>query len=166
MRRDTKAAVDRALAKRRRRNQLANFSKEELIRRIEGAGRNIDRLTETVATLRAELQIARKELRANRDRRAELLARERADYAANRAPYVYVVSDGRGRLKVGKTQNLPSRLRTLRTSAPELEVVREIEGYTGVERALHKLLAPHRIAREWFHDNIETRQLIAGWKTQ
>jgi hypothetical protein len=65
--------------------------------------------------------------------------------------FVYVVASSSGLFKIGYTNDPRRRLSMLRTStADDLQMLGVIEGTEDHERALHEMLAPWRVAREWF----------------
>ena len=66
--------------------------------------------------------------------------------------FCYVlIGNETGRVKIGKSRNVPQRIRTLQTSAPErVRLVAVLMHGDKVERRLHKRLASHRIVGEWF----------------
>jgi hypothetical protein len=67
-----------------------------------------------------------------------------------------------GRIKIGVTKNLKSRVGALQTSAPDkLAVIAIAPGSTRLERDLHEKLRPHRLTGEWFNDCEEVRGAIA-----
>jgi hypothetical protein len=54
-------------------------------------------------------------------------------------------------IKVGFTTNVKGRVRTLRTASPDrLRLLGVVPGDQGVERQVHRNLAAHRLAGEWF----------------
>lgn len=66
-----------------------------------------------------------------------------------------------GRIKIGTTKNLKSRLSALHTSSPgEIVVIATIPGDRRIERLLHAKLAAHRVKLEWFNDCVEVRAAI------
>jgi len=80
---------------------------------------------------------------------------EGCQYAKDSQPgIVYVVTGEHGFYKIGKTENLASRLRALSTASPyELEVVLEFRvNHMGrVEQALQKCFDHRRVRGEWFN---------------
>jgi DNA-binding XRE family transcriptional regulator len=66
--------------------------------------------------------------------------------------FVYLVVSESGFYKIGFTKNDPRRrVAMLRTgNAEELALVGAVCGTMGDEKALHALLAPWRVSREWF----------------
>lgn len=73
---------------------------------------------------------------------------------------IYFVRGTRsGMVKIGSTENLKARMRSLRTASPEpLEVLAVVPGGLSEERALHDRFAEHRAVGEWFHPR---RELLA-----
>jgi hypothetical protein len=66
---------------------------------------------------------------------------------------LYIISDESQRLKIGVTNNLEGRLRTLQTGNPEqLTIIfeEEIENPTKIERYLHRRFHKNRLKGEWF----------------
>ena len=66
---------------------------------------------------------------------------------------IYFVRAGEnGPIKIGHANDVASRIATMQSGNHEtLILVREIEGDTRTERALHKRFVDYHIAREWFH---------------
>ncbi|MEU2992571.1 GIY-YIG nuclease family protein [Streptomyces griseoincarnatus] len=85
------------------------------------------------------------ELRQRRTPEGRQHDRERADTEARGV--VYFVRSGLA-VKIGKTLNLPQRLKDI--NAPELELLATEPGYTRRERELHRAFARHRLNGEWF----------------
>jgi len=67
---------------------------------------------------------------------------------------IYVMSDGAGNFKIGFTAtaaSLGERKRTLETGrADALAILFIVQGSISDERAIHRLLARHRVRGEWF----------------
>lgn len=72
---------------------------------------------------------------------------------------IYFIRNGRG-IKVGFSENVEKRLRVFRTTIPEIELIATMPGGRGHERALHVMLAEHRMDGEWFRDNEHVRSAI------
>ncbi|MCM2390177.1 GIY-YIG nuclease family protein [Streptomyces albipurpureus] len=72
-------------------------------------------------------------------------AREQADREAHGS--VYFVQSGTA-VKIGKSINVPQRLREI--NAPEIELLATEPGYTRREHELHQAHAPYRLNGEWF----------------
>ena len=71
--------------------------------------------------------------------------------------FTYCISDGLGHVKVGKSEDIESRLRALQTSNPsQLRVVGKIDANR--ERDIHVRYGHLRIRGEWF---TETAELLA-----
>lgn len=67
-----------------------------------------------------------------------------------------------GRIKIGYTQDVASRLKSLATGAPaEMSILATVDGTVNFERAIHKDLAAYRVKGEWFRDCSEVRSLMA-----
>lgn len=69
--------------------------------------------------------------------------------------YIYVVTDGRGNIKIGISNNPNKRLSTLQTASPvQLKIyatVRvECSQIHAYERAIHRRLGRNRHIGEWF----------------
>ena len=66
---------------------------------------------------------------------------------------VYFAQDGLGRVKIGVTIDVASRLASLRTgNSTELTLIRFIDGAgQKVEKWLHRRFKSYRIQGEWFH---------------
>jgi hypothetical protein len=65
---------------------------------------------------------------------------------------VYVLKVG-DRYKIGRTENLTSRLRSIQTSNPKaIEVVHTIESedFAAIEKAIHRKFKDQRVRGEWF----------------
>ncbi len=66
-----------------------------------------------------------------------------------------------GRIKIGSALNVNRRIKQLQTGAPDkVELIGYAPGGSSTERYLHKVLAEHRIAGEWFHGNETVMQRI------
>ncbi len=66
-------------------------------------------------------------------------------------PVVYLVSDGCGRVKIGRSVNLVGRICTLQTASSErLTVVGVVPETLLSEATAHELAASHRLHGEWF----------------
>lgn len=67
-----------------------------------------------------------------------------------------------GRIKIGHSRDVASRIRGLSTAAPApISVLATVDGTVHFERALHKIVDAHRIRGEWFRDCEEVRALMA-----
>ncbi len=66
--------------------------------------------------------------------------------------YVYLISDGNGCYKIGKTKQPSERLKTLRIGSPRLEYVALIptNDMTALETSLHEIYRGARAVGEWF----------------
>lgn len=74
---------------------------------------------------------------------------------------IYVISDNRGKIKVGRSIDPQKRIMSLQTGSTELLTLVLVVKHRGDdERRLHALLSRHRISGEWFHDRLETRLII------
>jgi hypothetical protein len=78
--------------------------------------------------------------------------------------FVYVIEDGRGRVKIGTSKNPLRRLAQLRSTSGELLNFAYIgvtpsEGFD-IERAAHIALAGHRVNGEWF--NVRADEAVAA----
>jgi hypothetical protein len=74
-----------------------------------------------------------------------------------REPGVYLV-EGAGRLKIGVTTNVRSRMTSLRGSSPvPLDLLAHINGGRTLEAHLHERFRAHRLHGEWFEDRPEIR---------
>lgn len=77
--------------------------------------------------------------------------------------FVYVVESGSGLLKIGFTNDPRRRLTMLRTSSPErLTLLGVVPGTMAHEKAIHELLHPWQVAREWFRPCRAMQPLIDG----
>lgn len=76
--------------------------------------------------------------------------------------HVYLIGSGNGLYKIGRTNNLVTRLATLQTGNPERLMAWSVQtDYPKVmEAELHRLNAQHRIRGEWFKLNYDQRQEI------
>lgn len=65
---------------------------------------------------------------------------------------VYFVQSGlSGPVKIGVTEDLPSRLKSLQTASPyPVRLIAYAEGDHRLESAYHRRFAAHRLAGEWF----------------
>ena len=66
---------------------------------------------------------------------------------------IYFVRAGEhGPIKIGYASDVAGRIATMQSGNHEtLILIREIEGDTRTERALHRRFSAYHIAREWFH---------------
>lgn len=63
-----------------------------------------------------------------------------------------------GRIKIGYSRNVASRMKDLAGANPhELEVIATIPGGRALEAKIHAALAAHRLKHEWFEDCAEVR---------
>jgi hypothetical protein len=77
--------------------------------------------------------------------------RRRRPRTTSHRTVVYFIEDEHGRIKIGMTRSVESRLRGLQTAtADRLVVLATIPGGIVEEREMHTRLAAHRIAGEWF----------------
>jgi len=94
----------------------------------------------------------------------------RSQYAEFKTHVVYFFRVG-SHVKVGKTNDIAARMRTLKTpsggaKAPDGLVTKKGEllgtifGYSKTEGILHRMLAEHRTAGEWFDWNQDTQEII------
>ena len=66
--------------------------------------------------------------------------------------FVYAISGGEGRVKIGWSSDPFRRLAKLRSDCPAIaHLLGLVEATKQQEAAVHGLLAPWRIQREWFH---------------
>jgi len=65
--------------------------------------------------------------------------------------FVYAISSGGDRVKIGYTRDPMKRLAQIRTSCPDAVMVGLIRAIQQQEREAHALLAPWKINGEWFH---------------
>lgn len=74
---------------------------------------------------------------------------------------VYFISDTSGLVKIGHTSDLKKRLCQITSGNGGVVVVLgTVEGGPRHERALHGLLADHRVKGEWFRDGPDLRRLL------
>lgn len=67
--------------------------------------------------------------------------------------YIYILKATNGLYKIGKTQNLNNRIKTIRTASPvKIEVYRVFQSteYSKIELHLHSLFSDFREIGEWF----------------
>lgn len=64
---------------------------------------------------------------------------------------IYFLRNGKS-IKVGYSSNVDRRVNALRTALPRLELIGTMLGERDHERTLHRMLAEHKIDREWFSD--------------
>lgn len=134
--------------------------------------RIITQQKEEISQLKAQVVAARKEraveLTTRREKKMAYLKRYHAKAKATRVKQevVYVILDNRGRLKVGKTNDIAQRLKQHRTSLPDLSLFLQILGYTNLEKKMQQSLCDGgwHIAGEWFRDTPETRAVITKFK--
>ena len=60
----------------------------------------------------------------------------------------YIIKDGSGLFKIGKTSDINSRLKNLRVGNPLIELVHKID--KDIEEILHKIFEKKRVNGEWF----------------
>lgn len=64
---------------------------------------------------------------------------------------VYFIQDDKGRVKIGWTRDIRTRLMALQSGTLDnLALLRVVDGSKTVERWFHKRFAKHRIRGEWF----------------
>jgi hypothetical protein len=83
-------------------------------------------------------------------------------------PGVYIVDlkiPGKGLFKIGRTVNIKSRIRDLRTSNPDVELVRFVGAPDpeAMERELHDLLSKRRLTREIYILRGEDLKALLTW---
>lgn len=72
---------------------------------------------------------------------------------------VYLVADGRGRVKIGRAQNVARRMRELQCACPDpLVFLGMLSLKQSDERRFHKLFRRFRLRGEWF---IKTQEMAA-----
>jgi hypothetical protein len=76
--------------------------------------------------------------------------------------YVYFVeAEGVGRIKIGWTENLPERLKTLQLYSPvPLRLLGACWVTSDMEKSLHKTFADRRVVGEWFEPDSDLMELI------
>ena len=126
---------------------------------VEEQAKSIEDLTQKIGRLYSRFAFFTDAIKRG-EKKDGFNALRRALYAESELVAVYVVSDGLGRLKVGKTRNMDSRMKTLRTSCPDLAVVHVFDGYSGIEKRLHAALADSNVGGEWFTDTPEVREKL------
>jgi hypothetical protein len=113
------------------------------------------------ATIDAAIALFDTTLEAER-RQAE---RKRAKQQATRRVvpgYIYLVAGG-GHIKIGKSRDLPARLRSFGLQLPfPVELVQSyaVQDYSGAEYRLHTMFADKRINGEWFDLDADDLALI------
>jgi hypothetical protein len=79
---------------------------------------------------------------------------------------VYFARNPRGgAVKIGRTENLPERMSTLRTAIPDPELVGHIPGGRRAERDLQQTFAHLSIGGEWFQPDLRMAHTIAALVT-
>jgi hypothetical protein len=74
---------------------------------------------------------------------------------------VYMIEDAFGRVKIGTTQDLRSRLRAIRTATGRDHIlIRKLPGGRAVEKWLHDRFAAQRTVGEWFQYTSEMLDVI------
>jgi hypothetical protein len=77
-------------------------------------------------------------------------------------PWVYFAKAGQ-RVKIGKANDVASRIATLQTGCPDkIEVVKTVWGGTPVERIYHKQFAHLRENGEWFRHEGDLAEFLGG----
>ena len=85
---------------------------------------------------------------------------KKTKYLMSKHNKVYFITDRRY-VKIGKTQNIISRLSALQTGHPEkLYVLGYVDGGRGEEKKLHKRFSKYRVRGEWFKLTEEFAQKI------
>jgi hypothetical protein len=89
------------------------------------------------------------------------------DFPVKENPTIYFVSGASGEFfKIGFTNNIEDRLRSLQTASPELlHLHLAIPGSPDKERELHRQFAAHRAQGEWFRRCEPILQFIALHRT-
>jgi hypothetical protein len=64
---------------------------------------------------------------------------------------IYFIRNGK-LIKVGYTANVDRRMRSFRTTLPEIELLGTMPGERGHERTIHDMLAAFSVGGEWFKD--------------
>ncbi len=141
------------------------FTREHLLWNITQQKKEISQLKAQVVAARKERAV---ELTTRREKKMAYLKRYHAKAKATRVKQevVYVILDNRGRLKVGKTNDIAQRLKQHRTSLPDLSLLLQIPGYTNLEKKMQQSLCDGgwHIAGEWFRDTPETRAVTTKFK--
>lgn len=78
--------------------------------------------------------------------------------------YVYFIEAvGQGKVKIGFSSDVESRVRQLRTGSPyDLEIVGQVNGGADLEQLLHQKFSSYRDDKEWFFFTKEIKEFIAG----
>lgn len=73
-------------------------------------------------------------------------------FKQSRATAIYFIQSVRGGpIKIGITDDLPARLRTLQTAhADKLSIIYSFRGKTSDEEMIHRMFSAYRINGEWF----------------
>lgn len=75
--------------------------------------------------------------------------------------YVYFIQSQSGHIKIGYAKDVVARLAALQCANPEpLTLIGTVPGTRGLEVALHKRFAAHRLLGEWFTANADILQFI------
>jgi hypothetical protein len=75
---------------------------------------------------------------------------------------VYFVEIGK-HIKIGFTTNLKQRLKSFRTSSPDVDLLLAIPGNRDLERTLHEKLSDCRIERELFRQEYRVTEFITNF---
>ncbi|MES2602127.1 MAG: GIY-YIG nuclease family protein [Pseudomonadota bacterium] len=69
--------------------------------------------------------------------------------------------EGGGRIKIGHSRDVAARVRNIATSSPiKLGLLGSVDGSHKVEKAVHRMLAEHRVKGEWFVDCPQVRAVL------
>ncbi|WP_171987926.1 GIY-YIG nuclease family protein [Streptomyces sp. MP131-18] len=141
----------------------ADATAGELLADVEDAGWRVDgkRFAEILARLRRAGHLEEIEDDVFAVRRTPCAARQSAhprvprqakQPAPKRTCFVYAIREaGRGRVKIGRSENPQARLKVLRTGSPvALELLWSTRGGVELEAFLHDRFADRRVRGEWF----------------
>jgi Meiotically up-regulated gene 113 len=79
--------------------------------------------------------------------------------------FVYIIQASSGHVKIGKANNVQSRLSALRTASPfPLILINSIpcEDPSSIEKTLHRLFSDKRVNGEWFMLHIKDIEYLIG----
>ena len=76
-------------------------------------------------------------------------------------PYVYAVTNGKGKYKIGQTSDPETRISSLQVGSPDrLTMIRWIECLPCTERKIHRHLEKYSIGGEWFKNSKRVKRVI------
>lgn len=82
-------------------------------------------------------------------------AKQAREKQANTQGIIYIISNGLGHYKIGFSENIKKRVKSLQTSnSKTLTLVKTFSGDLDTEKRLHKLLKEYNTTGEWYKKNV------------